>query len=350
MISPMYPSKTDPVYGTFVKTYMDYFEKNNQQGVTKLICIRGRSKSLWVKAAKYLWFYLSALFHLMFIKYDVIYVHTISTSIPPLRFATLFKRLNVVYNVHGTDVITTDSTGEHLKHIAAPLLANAKLIVAPSDFFKGIVKESFPGIKEKNIFVSPSGGVDLEIFKPVSRQSNTELVLGYVSRIDKGKGWDVFVTMISHLLKKGVNVRGVIAGRGAEQGILHKMIIENGIQEWIDVIGPVPHDKLPLLFNRFDAFVFPTFLNESLGLVGVEALACGIPVIGNNIAGIPGYVRDGYNGFLYDSTCEDLEKKVLKYNSLSQLEKKRMSQNARQSAQQYDTKRVMRQLFEELRF
>ena len=59
--------------------------------------------------------------------------------------------------------------------------------------------------------------------------------------------------------------------------------------------------------------MFPSKRNESLGLVGVEALACGVPVIGSNIGGIPGFIEEGKNGFLFDPDNEhSLVEKVIK--------------------------------------
>lgn len=46
-----------------------------------------------------------------------------------------------------------------------------------------------------------------------------------------------------------------------------------------------------------DLFVFPTQLEESLGLVGLEAMACGVPVIGSCIGGLTDYIEEGTNGF-----------------------------------------------------
>ena len=142
-----------------------------------------------------------------------------------------------------------------------------------------------------------------------------------------------------------------MAGRGAEQEKMLTMIVEKGLKECVEYVGPIPHEELPDLFNRFDVFIFPTRRkSESLGLVGVESLACGIPVVGSNIGGIPGYVEDGVNGFLFEpGNVEDLLQKIkifIKMDSDARLE---MSRQARLSAYKYETKRVMNELYEKIR-
>jgi len=225
MISPMYPSQKDPVFGTFVQVYMESFKELNIQGDTHIICIRGRSKGRFVKLLKYLWLYIQAFFCLLFKDYDVVYVQTITTTIPPIILVSYIKHLPLVFNVHGADVITISKWTEKLKQIATPLLYKSKMIVVPSEYFKGVVLRAFPKLGNDKVYVSASGGVDLEEFKPYHSKSERNYVtIGYVSRIDYGKGWDVFVRMIGILRERGFDVKGVMIGRGAEQGNLIDLI------------------------------------------------------------------------------------------------------------------------------
>ena len=344
----MYPSEKDLVYGTFVKTYMDSFVKLNKDGVTRLICIRGRSKKLIPKAIKYIGFYLRSLYHLLFKKYDIVYVQTITTSIPPLLLASRIKTIPMVFNVHGADVITISKRTEILKRMAEPLLYKAKLVVAPSEYFKEVVLDSFPKLAPEKVFVSPSGGVDLTLFHPIEKYTH-EVVLGFVSRIDYGKGWEDFLEVLYMLRRENYCVKGTMAGRGAEQEKMLTMINKKGLNECIEYVGPVAHEELPNLFSRFDVFIFPSRRSESLGLVGVEAMACGVPVIGSNIGGIPGYVEDGVNGYLFESgNVNDLFEKLLQFLSLSKKERKKMSSNARNSTLRYDTASSMKELYSKL--
>lgn len=348
MISPMYPSEKDPVYGTFIKTYYDNFTSLCIDGSVSIVCIKGRSRGILEKSFKYLFFYSEILYRLLFKDYDVVYVQTITTPIPPVRFVSLIKRHRLVFNVHGSDVITITKSNERLKRMAIPLLYKAQLIVAPSEYFKCVVKEMLPGIPDSKIYVSPSGGVDINKFYP-SENFNKVFTIGYVSRLDAGKGWDTYIIALSLLKKSGFDFRGIIVGRGEEQEKMLKMMEEYNVLDKIKYVGPVPHDDLPCLFSGFDVFVFPTRRSESLGLVGIEALACGVPVIGSNFAALPGYIKDGYNGMLFKhDDYNDLYKKLSQIMSISKSARELMSVNARNSSLRFDSNVVMKSLYEKL--
>ena len=105
IISNMYPSANDPVYGTFVKVFADSMKAYNSEGVTQLIVIRGRDGGRWKRLLKYVSFYVGVLYNLLFHTYDLVYVHTIAYPVVPIRLAALFRHhLPLVFNVHGGDV------------------------------------------------------------------------------------------------------------------------------------------------------------------------------------------------------------------------------------------------------
>lgn len=64
--------------------------------------------------------------------------------------------------------------------------------------------------------------------------------------------------------------------------------------------------------SKFDVFVFPTLFYESLGLVAIEAMACGLPVIASKRGGILDYLHDMQNGFLFEP--EDVDELFVKMN------------------------------------
>ena len=96
-------------------------------------------------------------------------------------------------------------------------------------------------------------------------------------------------------------------------------------------------------------FIFPTALNESLGLVGLEAMSCGLPVIASNIGAPSAYIKNGVNGFLYETNnVEDLVEKVLFYQQLSINEKIKMREDAILTAELYDSEKVSSSLYNQL--
>lgn len=346
MISPMYPSKGDPVYGTFIETYYESFKVLNKGNITKLISIKGRSRHKLLQWCKYAFFYIQVLWQLLFHRWDVIYVQTITTPIIPIRVVSFLKELPLIFNVHGADVITHNEYIRRLQRIAESLLSKAIMIVVPSDYFRMVLRNTFPSVPYENIIVSPSGGIDVKKFVPMSR-ANSELVLGFVSRIDYGKGWELFIEAVEKLNQEGIRTKGIIAGRGAQNESMLRMIKSKNLHDIIEYVGPVAHDNLPKIFNKFTLFCFPTTSSESLGLVGIEALACGVPIIGSNIGGLPGFVYNGKNGFLFEpGNLDDFISKIHRFLKMSNNEKDKMRKEARRIALSYDTDMVMKELYE----
>ena len=95
--------------------------------------------------------------------------------------------------------------------------------------------------------------------------------------------------------------------------------------------------------------MFPTALNESLGLVGLEAMSCGLPVIASNIGAPSAYINEGVNGFLFETNnAESLTKRIIEYNSLSVTSKLSLRENAISTSILYDSEKVSANLYQQL--
>lgn len=351
-VSNMYPSEKNPEYGTFIKNFFENVKSLNTSGTNDLVIISGKRKGKLSKLFAYLRFYSGLTSKLLLRKYDLVYVHTITFPIIPLRIASTFRHIPIVFNVHGDDVLPSNRFKTMLKNIAPPLLRKAELIVTPSEYFRGILHREFPGLDDSKIFTSPSGGIPEFFFKKktIFNEGLNPYILGFVSRIDPGKGWDTFVLAIKKLRLQGINVIGKIIGDGSQTSHLLDMIEKEGQTEHIEYLGAKGQSELPSFYNSFDLFIFPTSREaESLGLVGIEAMAAGTPVIAANIGGPAGYIQDGINGFLFEPrNVESLSNAVKKYIGLDLSAKKTMSEKAYNDALGFETKSVMKELYEVL--
>jgi D-inositol-3-phosphate glycosyltransferase len=74
-----------------------------------------------------------------------------------------------------------------------------------------------------------------------------------------------------------------------------------GVRDAVEFVGSVAHHELPYFYSAADACVMPSY-SESFGLVGLEAQACGCPVVGSGVSGIRSVVRDGVTGFIVDGS------------------------------------------------
>ena len=333
LISNMYPSDSNPTYGTFIKNFEQQMTKEGF-AIDKCV-IRGRGKNIFEKIKKYFTFFKQTIHSIHHGDYDLIYVHYMNHSILPLLLIknTILKPL--ILNAHGSDVLPQSITGKYVQRSIIPIIKKADLIVVPSKYFKSIVKNKF-SLDEKKIFVSPSGGIDTKLFSKKDYIPNKKLTIGYVSRIDKRKGWNTFLTAVKLIKEKtDYDFTVIIIGDGPDMGQLKHRIESYELSQEVSVLGAIDHRKLPTYYHNMDLFIFPT-LAESLGLVGLEAMSCGIPIIGSNISALREYIYPKSNGDLFEvNDPMDLFRKINNFISLPIDKKKSLSDSARNTALTY---------------
>ncbi|MCC8088715.1 MAG: glycosyltransferase family 4 protein [Rikenellaceae bacterium] len=347
----MYPTVDQPGYGSFVKNVTDGLESLGIR--TKYYAvIRGRGKSRKEKIFKYLNFYYTIIKN-FFKKYDVIYVHYPTYSAPGLLFLLKLKRKKLIVNVHGEDVLYEELDNQNkltffLGRKGEELIKNADLVVAPSEFFKEVIISKELADPDK-IFVSPSGGINSDSFYPVPEKRNKDFTLGFVGRLVERKGIMEFIESFE-LISREINCKAVIIGYGPLKDSIVRKIEQSKLAAKVDFIEGVEQKRLGEFFNTFDLFLFPTRYLESLGLVGIEAMACGTPVIGSNIGGIPSYLKDGFNGYLTEpGSVSSITDAVLKYISLPEAEKTKMIENAKLTAVRYYNQNMVSELAERIK-
>lgn len=343
----MYPSKIDPLFGVFVKNFKSLLEK---EGVifSAISVIKGKRDNKLSKAFSYSKYYSSVAYNFFAKKYDLVYVHYLSHNSPILSFLLPVKNKPLVINVHGTDVLS--SQGKKIDVLNKRVLRKTDLVVVPSGYFKNIILTNYPFLEQAKVFVSPSAGVDSEKFYPIASEENEIPILGMISRIDTGKGWEDFVNALDLLKMKGMRFRAIIAGQGLEEKQMMEMIKDLNLTDTIDFLGLVKQDELVHLYNTMDAFVFPTKREaESLGLVGLEAMSCRTPVIGSDIAGLKTYIKHEVNGLLYPpGNVEKLAESIERYLQFPAQRKEEIKEQAYKTAQAYESKAVILKLHKRL--
>ncbi|GAA0892346.1 hypothetical protein GCM10009122_20250 [Fulvivirga kasyanovii] len=224
------------------------------------------------------------------------------------------------------------------------------MIVVPSNFLKNVIIEKY-GINSEKIYTSPSGGVDLDIFKPDVPLATKKhrLVIGFVSRIDKGKGWDILLMALHHFKSFQNHFKSIIVGTGTEFEQMIQLQHDLELEKEVLILGGVNHEELPRLYNQMDIFVFPTMRHESLGLVGIEAMACGLPVIGSDIGGLSEYLLDSFNGYRFQpGNYKKLSECLEKFHQLKNDEKTRFSYNAITTARKFEKSLIAEKMKEKL--
>lgn len=141
-------------------------------------------------------------------------------------------------------------------------------------------------------------GVDLRRFTPDVDPAFDEerIAVLYVGRLDEGKGLRELITAQSRL---GDRTRLYLVGDGTLKGDLREHARRLGVEDDVVFVGSVDHDDVPGYYAAADVFCLPSH-HESFGMVNVEAMACGTPVISTRIDAIEEYLTDGENGLLVE--------------------------------------------------
>jgi phosphatidylinositol alpha-mannosyltransferase len=142
-------------------------------------------------------------------------------------------------------------------------------------------------------------GVDVELFAsatPADLGEGPGPTLLFVNRLDPRKGFRVAIDAFARLAPGHPTLRLVVAGDGPDRGAVEGL--PSSLRARVRMLGAVPHDDLPPYHAAADVFVGPALGRESFGIVLVEAMAAGLPVVASDIDGWREVVRDGLEAIL----------------------------------------------------
>ena len=245
--------------------------------------------------------------------------------------------------VHAHEPLVPYADRAYAFSLVAPLLHRVwrrlSARIAVSEAAATFVASRFPG---DAIRVIPNG-VDTELFARAEprRLPEGRRVL-FVNRLEPRKGFAVMVEAFRELAPTHSDLLLVVAGDGPERGAINRL--PSQVRQRVVMLGNVPHDRLPSLHAASDVFCAPATGRESFGIVLVEALSSGLPVVASDIPGYREVVRDEVNGLLTpprdSAAVADAIALLLKDADLS----KRLSDAGRQASRRYSWDTVLREI------
>jgi len=342
LVSNMYPSKKYPHYGVFVKNTEKVLHGLPDVKITRAVLCKHDSKP--GKLFGYLFFYLRILLLGIFGSYDVIYGHFISHISLPLRLVKKCNpRVRLVLNAHGNDVIADSPRDDKWVAQAHKLVPMAEYIIVPSAYFRQVLCRDF-GVAQEKILIYPSGGVNTEVFCPQESRSLKEKYhlepdkkyIGYISRIEVDKGWDTFLQAIAPLSDRS-DLGFIVVGGGDQEAEFEEMAKQLNLSEKIVRYPLLSQAQIAQIYNVLDVFCFPTRRkSESLGLVGLEAIACGCLTVTSDAGGPASYMQDGVNGLVFrKESAAELTEKLLQALSLDREQLAELQEGMEKTRQSY---------------
>lgn len=234
------------------------------------------------------------------------------------------------------------------------LIKRVKKTIVLNESLKG--KLVLKGVKDEKLEVIPNGVKvenpnfnDDEMGEIKEKYGIKEHAVLFVGTITLRKGIEYLVKTAKILKEEGHRIIFILAGNTS----LDEEYAE-GIQEYIEkhglnvkLTGFIPHDDLMKLYHACDIFVLPS-LEEGFGMVLTQAMACGRPLIGTNVGGIPMQIRDGWNGFLVEPANEEKQlAEKIKYLIYNEEERIRMGKNSKKLAEEkFDWEKIAEKYLE----
>jgi len=227
----------------------------------------------------------------------------------------LFKipYLTICHGVEVWKLNSVNSTG----------LKNSSMIVSVSRFTEKKISEQLKKYSKDRYFILPNT-IDENKFVPGPRpkflmerhsiaiDDEVLLTLGRLERKEQYKGHDKIIESLRHILKVKPNIKYVIAGSGDDTDRIKEIICTHNLENNVILTGFVPEEEIAAYYNLCDIFVMPS-KGEGFGIVFLEALACGKPVVGGNKDGTLDALADGELGYLVDpDNIDEIKDTIIK--------------------------------------
>lgn len=256
--------------------------------------------------------FLNALWLALKEKFDVVHVHW---PVPHILFALPFKlrkSTKIVAFVHGSEIALLSRLNQFLKKIIIKMMSACDMIFANSSYIKNKVKDI--GIKAR-VELLPLGNPHEQKIFPYSRKE--QITILFVGRLIEIKGLPVLLKAFEKVLQEYPDARLNVVGDGPLMRYSVELAKELGIFKNVIFSGFLAGEPLKDSFRNATMLVLPSITTrtgetEGLGMVLVEAISFGIPVIGSNIGGIPDIIIDGKTGLLFQPGNDvELAEKIL---------------------------------------
>ncbi len=197
----------------------------------------------------------------------------------------------------------------------------------------------------KNIRYIPNG-IDLSIYKPFKKRlplrgAGTKTIV-FVGRLDKRKGADLLIQAYSLLVKEDPMVHLIIAGEGSQRNNLQSLAESLGLKH-VEFTGHVTEDEKRRLMGHADVACFPSLYGESFGIVLIEAMAMGTPVMGgNNLGYVNVLTNHGRIGLVDPKAVEDFANRLAIFLNDDEIKKSLRSWGLRE-IKKYDYSKIVEQ-------
>ena len=274
-------------------------------------------------------------------EFDVAHMHEPLASVLPLTVLRYSRSLNVgtfhAYNRMGR---AYRSLRPMLKRWFRRLHGKIAVSRAAVD----LIGKYFPGYYN----IIPNG-IDIEHFsaacEPIERFNDGKVNILFVGRMEKRKGLPYLLAAYGRIKWEYPQIRLIVVGPGKLDAASERILGERALED-VEIVGPVPYADLPRYYQTADIYCSPATGSESFGIVLLEAMAAGTPIVASNITGYAGVMGHGAQGLLAEPKDEEaLAASLVELVNSPQL-RQEMGRRGRVHAETYSWSRVAGQVLD----
>lgn len=312
VISNMYPTKDHLSFGIFVKNQVQQLEA---KGIETLVAVNADpAKGKLNVLKKYVSWFKQSIALAKKHKGELSMTHAHYVFPSGLISLYLKKRFNIPYVVtaHGGDINKMAKKNEQIRKMTGSILQNANHVIAVGEELAEMITRDF-GVAENKLSVM-SMGIDRNVFQLPSDKAVVQRALGmdpakknllFVGNVIQEKGVEELILAFNELSKNDDNVALYIVGSTKDRSFYEKVTPLAKANSAITFVEPMPQPELVRYFQASDTFILPSYI-EGLGLVALEAMACGAPVIAANVGGLHYMLKDGAGQLVEPKSVEEL--------------------------------------------
>ena len=242
-----------------------------------------------------------------------------------------------IISLRGSDVPNYDPSNKwvevshcFLKPITKRIWKKAKYVIALSDGLRDIALKTAP---DQEIHVI-GNGVETDIFMPgrKSKTSSNDLRMIAVARLIKRKGLQHILQALHELNDPSIKL--TIIGSGNYEKKLMTFSGSLGLNDLVTFYGYCTRKKLPFLYSQADIFILPS-MTESFGIVFAEAMACGLPIIGSRVGGVPDLVKKQNGILISPGNVQEIKNAILTFKNNTKMMDKMSKANRKRVCRHY---------------
>ncbi|MEO0091426.1 MAG: glycosyltransferase family 4 protein [candidate division WOR-3 bacterium] len=274
-------------------------------------------------------------------RFDIIHIHGSLAPTLPILAIRHSSAINII-TFHATH--PKDKNYLFFRPLLLPYIRKLHGRIAVSEAARESNMYYFPG----DCRIIPNG-INIILYNPsvarLEKFSDPRPKILFLGRFEPRKGLKYLLQALPIIKKEIPDVLLIIVGAGV-LGYAYQEYIAKEVKENIHFAGLIPEEEKPHYYASCDVFCAPSIGYESFGIVLLEAMACGKPVVASDIPGYRTIINDGQEGFLTQPKCpEAIADRIIKILKNPELAKK-MGERGYQKSLKYSWERVAQQVEE----